>query len=379
MKNVSKIFSILVVVMMLVAIMASVVAAEPTDFDDFVHPRVLSDGKLKVGFIHDKPEFESVQRVVQQAKIEAAHRGWELIDLVYDNDQDLRDNILNLINQDVDALIMFSLPSMESKEDLVAMAREKGIGVYNLDNQMVSGIIMNSTMPNAVAAAELMYRIGEDHLWNDSMAIITKRPIQVHVERTDVMKALCGVYPSMNILTEEDISTAQIDELQAANEDTKTWMTKYGDELTGILTSTDYFGVPVAEAVAQYGDPTGEKVWVAGIDGGAQAWAYIRNKTPFQYSYAQPFELYAHNVFEVVDELQVQGLNPGDAGCKLTKSGETIYATGMVVTRSNVPAVGQSIHAAFNYYGMDPNDANAWYNWTDAGGAYQITDYKESK
>ena len=66
----------------------------------------------------------------------------------------------------------------------------------------------------------------------------------MHVERTDVMKALIGVYPSMNVLAEADMSSAQVDELQAANDYTKAWMTKYGDELTGIITSTDYFGVP---------------------------------------------------------------------------------------------------------------------------------------
>ena len=45
---------------------------------------------------------------------------------------------------------------MEAKQDLVDMARGKGIGVYNVDNQMIPGIICNSTMPNGVAAMEMM-------------------------------------------------------------------------------------------------------------------------------------------------------------------------------------------------------------------------------
>lgn len=349
------------------------VFAEAEAFDEYPRPRILQDGELKIGFIHDKPEYESCARVVQQARIETAHRGWELIDLVYENEQDLRDNILNLINQDVDAIVMFSLPSMEAKQDLVDMARGKGIGVYNVDNQMIPGIICNSTMPNGVAAMEMMYRIGEDHLWNDNIAIITKTPIQVHVERTDVMKALIGVYPSMSALAEADMSSAQVDELQAANDYTKAWMTKYGDELTGIITSTDYFGVPVAEAVQQAGDINGDKVWVAGIDGGAQAWSYIRDNTPLKYSYAQPFELYVHNVFEIINSMQVLGANPGDDGSMILAPGETIYARGEVVTRENCPAVGESIHAAFEFYGLDPDDDGAWFNWQDAGGPYQVT------
>ena len=69
------------------------VFAEAEAFDEYSRPRILQDGELKIGFIHDKPEYESCARVVQQARIETAHRGWELIDLVYENEQDLRDNI----------------------------------------------------------------------------------------------------------------------------------------------------------------------------------------------------------------------------------------------------------------------------------------------
>jgi hypothetical protein len=30
----------------------------------------------------------------------------------------------------------------------------------------------------------------------------------------------------------------------------------------------------------------------------------------------------------------------------------------------------------FNYYGGDPEDKDAWYNWNDGDGAYVVSDYE---
>lgn len=218
-------------VMMAVSAFATPVFADTEAFDDYDHPRVVEDGKLTVGFVHSSPDFESIARCCQQAEIEAAHRGWDIVDVVYSTDTDLRDSILNLINQDVDAIVLFSLESMDSKADLVAQARQAGIGVYNLDNTIVDGSIGNVTMPNAVAASELIYKIGEDHGWTDNIGVITKRSIRVHIERTDPIKAICGVYDNMNILDEQDIQASSATPVQAATDYTKAWLTKYGDEM----------------------------------------------------------------------------------------------------------------------------------------------------
>ena len=120
-----------------------------------------------------------------------------------------------------------------------------------------------------------------------------------------------------------------------------------------------------------------DEVWVSGFDGGSQAWAYIRNNTPLRYSYAVPDELFIHQVLELIDQIQVQGLNPGDEGCLISRAGETIYCEGIVIDRDNVPAVGTNIHAVFDYYGGDPDDEDAWYNWNDGDGAYVVSDYIE--
>lgn len=371
MKFTKRLLGILLALVMLLSVAAS--AEEYAAFDDYPRPRVKADGGLTIGFVSDKPEFESVARILQQLRLECIHRGWNLVEVVYENEQDLRDKFLNLINQDVDAIVTFSLTNMESKQDIVARAREAGIGFYNTDCTVVDGVICNSTMPNGMAAAELMYAIGEDGMWSDGMAIITKKSIQVHYERTDVMKAIAECYSTMDIFAEQDIAAVTYDELQAANDFAKTWVTQYGDELTGIITSTDYFGAPVAEALAQAG--IGDEVWVSGFDGGSQVWGYIRNNTPLRYSYAVPDELFIHKVLELIDQIQVKGMNPGDDGCLISRVGETMYCAGIVIDRDNCPEVGTNIHAVFDYYGGDPDDMDAWYNWNDGDGAYVVSDF----
>ena len=112
----------------------------------------------------------------------------------------------------------FSLTNMDSKQDLVEQARSAGIGWYNTDTQVVDGVISNSAMPDGLAGAALMYHIGEVHNWQQGVAVLTKKSIQVHYERTDVMKAIAECYPGMSVLAEQDIAAVTYDELQAAND-----------------------------------------------------------------------------------------------------------------------------------------------------------------
>ena len=344
----------------------------PGSFDEFVRPKVVEDGKLRVAYIHTKPSVESQSRSLYQAGIEAAHRGWEFIDMTYNEDTEWSDYMKNAISQGVDAIILGSTESMESKTDLVAQARNAGIGVYSNDNMVVPGVIMNSTMPNGYAAMDLIYTIGEDVGWDANVGIITVPSIQVHVERTDPISAICGVYTNMEVLDTQDGESGAGSPDANAFEIAKTWFQKYGKEINGVVASCDFIGMPVAEAATQSGDLVSPDFWVAGIDGGSTAWTYIRNGGHFKYNYAQPFEMFTHKVFEAIDQIQVQGLNPGDDGCLLSRVGEVIYSEGRVVTPENVPEPGQSIHAAFDYYGGDPDDPDAWYNWTENGGAFII-------
>ena len=67
-----------------------------------------------------------------------------------------------------------------------------------------------------------------------------------------------------------------------------------------------------------------------------------------------------------MEQLQLLGMNPGDEGCLIGFSGDTMYSVGTVVTRENVPDVGEVVHAAYDYF--DPEDTDAWYFWPEAGG-----------
>ena len=112
------------------------------------------------------------------------------------------------------------------------------------------------------------------------------------------------------------------------------------------------------------------------MDGGTQAWAYIRSgEIPFVASLAEPFEYQVHMAFEAIEQLQVEGMKPGDEGCIVpySRSYSTDSMT-MIIDETNVPEVGANIHSIFNYYGGDPDDSNAWYS---KGEIYKVAEYSE--
>lgn len=357
---------------------ASQTASQAGAFDNYQRPRIVE--KPKVAFLVRTPDSESNIRSIQQAEIEAAHRGWELVTVVYEVDTNFRDAFQNVMNQDCDAIIVLSTESLDAKIDLFVEARNKGIGVYSNDNQVVDGIISNCTMPNALAAAELFYKIGEDYGWDLGVCIFKNDVQQICVERSCPVQAIMehpGAYPKMELLSVVDVTSSSLPEKQFAYETGAAWLQQYGDDVDCFYCIADIYAMPMAEAIMTNGDATGEKTFSAGFDGGVMAWSYIRNNTPFKYSYSQAFEYYTHNCFEIINDIQVEGLNPGDAGCILERAGQTLYTMGTVTTRENVPEVGAPVHSTFSYY--DPSDADAWYNWTDGPGALLITDYEEKQ
>lgn len=329
-------------------------------FDQFTRPVIKSDGVLKIACIHPKPEVESQKRSILQCELEAKQRGWEFQDIVYEVDAEWADLFKNVMNQGVDAIILGSTESMEAKVDLIAEARNKGIGVYSNDNQVVPGVIMNSTMPNGSAAMSLMYQIGNDYDWDASIGFATAGAIQVHQERVLPMQAICEVYANLETLDTLDALAGGADPFTYCGDQSKTWYQKYGSDIDGVIASCDAFAMPMAEAAQQYADSLNPDFFCAGIDGGSDAWSYIRSGGFFKYSYAQPFEMFTHKVFECIDQIQVQGLNPGDEGCIISKPGEVLYSEGVVITADNVPEVGANINSVFDYYDDDPD---AWYNW----------------
>lgn len=337
-------------------------------FDEFTRPRIVEDGKLSVACIHPKPEVESQKRSLAQCELEAKNRGWEFQDIVYNSDAEWADLFKNVMNQNVDAIILGSTESMEAKIDLIQEARNAGIGVYSNDNMVVPGVIMNSTMPNGVAAMRLIYTIGNDIGWTGKLAFATASTIQVHNERIVPIQDICNIYANMEVLDTIDSTAGGNDPSTYTTDSAKAWFQKYGTDITGAIGSCDFFAMPIAEAAEQSTDLVNPDFFVAGIDGGSDAWSYIRSGGWFKYSYAQPFEMFSHKVFEAIDQIQIQGLNPGDDKCILTTAGEVLFSEGLVITEDNVPEVGANINSIFDYY---DDDTDAWYNWE---GTYTVSE-----
>ena len=331
-------------------------------FDDFTRPAIKAEGKLTVACIHPKPEVESQKRSILQCELECKNRGWTFQDVVYNADSEWADLFKNLVNQGVDAIILGSTESMEAKVDIIKEARNKGIGVYSNDNQVVPGVIMNSTMPNGAAAMSLIYKIGNDIGWSGKLGFATIESIQVHNERIKPIQDICNIYANLEVLDTVDSAAGGNDPATYVSDSAKAWFQKYNKDLTGAIGSCDFLAMPIAEAAEQNKDLVNENFFVAGIDGGSDAWSYIRSGGYFKYSYAQPFEMLTHKVFEAINDIQVKGLNPGDQGCILSKVGEVLFTEGLVVSKDNVPAVGANINSIFDYY---TEDANEWYNWPD--------------
>lgn len=313
-----------------------------------------------------------------QIDIECTHRGWELTTVYYENQSAFRDCFLNLLNQGVDAIVITVTNAMDAKTDLFEQARNQGVGVYSVTSAMVKGVIAESAMADSVAAMELFYRIGSDHQWKLNVGVINNAPMFVAQARiTPVRSVMDQVYINMHELAYEDISAAaaNVGSMMGAQDAVNAWLQQYGDQMNCIFSYGDNSAMGAAEMISAWGDPHGEKIFTAGIDGGKQVWSYIRDNTPVQYSYAQPFELYVHNSFELIDQLQVKGMNPGDKDCLIRYSGDTIYAKGVIITRDNVPEVGTNIHQVFDYYNNE--DSGAWYNWTDGPGIYKVLAYEK--
>lgn len=336
-------------------------------FDEYTRPTVKAEG-LVVSYIHNLAYNEAEQRKMGQIQLECKNRGWEFVEANYTDDSEWADTFKNLITQGVDVIIITNTESMQAKSPLIIQARNEGIGVYCCDSEVVPGIICNSTMPNGVATEELFYKIGNDYRWTANIGLLTVEASQVHTERIDPVEATCKSYANMEVLEKQDVSAGGSDFITYTADLVKTWFQKYGTELTGVYASCDNTAYPAVEAAEQSGDQVNENFFVAGLDGGSECWARIRSGSYLKYSYAQAFEMYAHKLCEVIEQIQVEGLNPGDEGCDIAYSGDILYSYGKVITKDNVPEVGANVHTLFDYYDPDPD---SWCNWE---GTYTVTE-----
>lgn len=348
-------------------------SAAPEAFDDYARPAVVANEDVSIIYLVSNLTDESNIRCEQQVAIEAAHRGWDYQAINYETEDNFREYFQNAINQQPTAIILGITQSFDSYQDLVAQARDAGIGIYSNDNSVIDGVISNSTMDNTEAAKELMDQILADHPDGLSYTVFELAMSEVMTLRADEAKAYADEHGEMTLLDSMDIaSTGDLN--TGGYTIAQTWLQQYGDELQFIFCSSDTPALSAAEAIIQAGDPAGEKTFLAGVDGGSSTWSYIRSDSPLKYTYSQPFEYFSHMTCEVINDIQVEGLNPGDSGCSISEVGEYITAPGIVTTMDNCPQPGDSIHSVFDFYGEDPDDEEAWYNWTDGPGIYEVTE-----
>jgi ABC-type sugar transport system substrate-binding protein len=337
--------------------------------DEFPAPRVKRDGKLTVAVCCHGLEAESCQRDFQQYKIECAHRGWKMIDCMTAGftGAEQRSTLETLIRRNVDAIVLTYF-DMEAVADLVIKAREKGIGVYNLDTEGRPGVVLNVTQNNAEAGAIITYW-GLHRMNLRGNVVILSAKWHILRRRAYVAATLFERdFPAVTLLAEEFLILENYPE--RAYNTAAAWMTKYGNKIDWIFGAWDIPGIYAARAVEQAGYDR-DDMFITGIDGGSQAYSMIRKGTPFAATISQPFELYAHTLFEAIEEVQVKGIAPGSSRSMVPKSA-VIYKVPVLTDETNCPEPGDSIHSVFDYYGGDPNDMSAWYNWKDAGGPYMI-------
>ncbi|WP_282923590.1 sugar ABC transporter substrate-binding protein [Mediterraneibacter massiliensis] len=347
--------------------------AEVSAFDNYARPQIVSNEDVSIIYLISNLTDESNKRCEQQVAIEAAHRGWDYQVINYEKEDNFREYFQNAINQQPTAIIIGITQSFDSYQDLVAQARDAGIGIYSNDNSVIEGVISNSTMDNAQAARELMDQVVADYPDGISYAVFELAMSEVMTLRANEAKAYSDTNNKLTLL--DSIDLASTGDLNTAGYTVaQTWLQQYSDELQFIFCSADTPALSAAEAITQAGDTTGEKTFLAGVDGGSSTWSYIRNKSPLKYTYSQPFEYFSHMTCEVINDIQVEGLNPGDEGCSISKVGEYITAPGIVTSVDNCPKPGDSIHSVFDFYGEDPDDKEAWYNWTDGPGIYEVTE-----
>jgi len=326
--------------------------------DDFPMPNALSDSPV-IAFLGHSLSSESCQRNVKQFEIECEHRGWTArVEMAGGELGPQHDVMETLINAGVDAIIL-QYVHVQGLTDVIAQAREQGIGVYCLDTEPMPGVIVNATMPNGIAGAEVGY-YGLNRLGNVGGVVYLSCKWHIVRRRAYAAQPVIDDFPNMKSLATEWVSMEDYsgDSYNFMND----WLTRFGNDIDWVFGGWDTLGMFAAKAIIDRGY-TVDDMFCTGIDGGAEAFRLIRDPSePFVATYAQPFEQYLHTLMEVIQEIQVEGIAPYTADSMVPIS-KVIYCKGGLVTEENCPPPGASIHSLFEYY--DPNTTDAWYNWGD--------------
>jgi len=323
-------------------------------------PRLVKDRPLVLGFQITSLTPESAQRIYHHIKIECDKRGWKLIANLDATTSDLqRAGIENLINQNVDAIVHFT-GQPETWKDLVLKARAKGIGFYDIDTELRPGMFINTTQPNGVVGAKMVYYGVDRLLERGNVLILQTGQSVVYRQRSAAAKGLLETeWPALKMVGYELMKA--VGSAQDAFDLTQNYLSRLDNKLNWVCCPWDSAALSAARAIEEAG-LTRADCFATGIDGGTQAYAEIRKGSPFIATLSQCFELYTHNTMEVINQVQILGIGPGDPGSIIPRS-RTIYSEGVVTTPENVPAPGTKIHELFAASYYNPNDKEAWYFW----------------
>lgn len=340
--------------------------AEPVPFDDYPRPNIADEEPWIVYILSDSSDNMTL-RMWTQLQIEGKHRGWKVTDARYSDESDLVNVWENVIQQHPDAIWLNTISSFESFQYLVDETREAGIGVYVTDSNVIPGVIAKAGPAAGISTAQVIYQACADHNFDLSICVESLGTIAAHLERTRFVNPLFDMdeyYPNLEILEiNENIADATTGDNSLHGYDVaQAWLNKYGDQIDAIFCGADGYAMNTTEAIIATGDTDGSSCFVMSSDGGPEAWSYIRNNTPYQYCNALPGELYVHTLCEVFEELQVEGKNIGEDAETIQFAGQAYLFGGTVITRTNVPEVGSSIHEAFDYYDENAGD-DVWYKW----------------
>ena len=344
---------------------------DPGAFDNYPRPKMVDPENVTIAYIISAiGTAEYASRGWHQMQIEVAHRGYEVILCEYNDSAEARDMIQNVINQGVDAIFCSAMNDMETYQDLVIQAREAGIGWYSTDSTLIDGCISNVAVNNAVIGVTMLYYIGQLYNWDCGIVTVQRPGLQQHTERIGAMLGALDAFPNMELISQQFLSTDRSQTQTECYEVGRSMVQAYPEDLDVFITMGDSFAVGVAEGLISAGYTDHSEYVVTGMDGGSMAYRYIRNNTPFAYTAFQPCEQFVHTSMEIFEDIQVEGLNPGDPGCLIDFAGQTIYGESSIIGPTNCPDVGDSIHVGTSYY--DPDDPDGWWNWDDGPGIYYV-------
>jgi len=354
-----KLFLVSLIVLLSFAILATSVNAE-----DYPRPRVVDEADFTLAYLLPETTNESSIRHYQQVQNDVEERGWNLIsetNATYEPDQ-TREAFQRVMDQDPDA-ILFSYLEVSPIRDLIVEARERGIGVYNVGTDLVPGVLLSTANSNEVIAAEIMDYVVQRMGGSGDVVGFLNLWMPRGRRRDIIAKAIIedGWYDYGETVHFEVTPEGYTDEIFSVTQD---WITEFGNDLDFVWVCWDLGGITAAQAMAAQGYTDPDDMFTVGIDGGSHPWAIIRRgEIPFVASLAEPFELQVHKTIEAIHQIQVEEMMPGDPD-SIAPATNILHTGGTkVIDKTNVPEPGDTIHEVFDYYGEDPDDEDAWYNW----------------